>query len=176
MPDGLDQQAATTGASNEPSPRIVYRPLRRKLPDEYQAITHKFMVDGTEGRITVGLYENREPGEIIICIDKQGSTLAGLMETLSVSLSYNLQYGVPLKFLTDRLGGMRFEPSGWSGDQRMPYAKSLIDYIFRWLAITFLGEADGDTKEERGCDTELPDASASAVATGQLLPNDYTGF
>ena len=119
--------------------KVVFRPVRRKLPDERQSITHKFSIGGHEGYITVGMFDDGTPGEIFVTMAKEGSTISGLMDSFATSVSYNLQYGVPLKFLVDKFGHVRFEPSGWTGNQTIPYAKSIPDYIFRWLASKFLG-------------------------------------
>jgi|YNPMSStandDraft_1061717.scaffolds.fasta_scaffold04747_2 ribonucleoside-diphosphate reductase alpha chain len=119
--------------------RIVYRPTRRKLPDERQSITHKFSIAGHEGYITVGLYEDGQPGELFITMAKEGSTISGLMDSFATAVSYGLQYGVPLKFFVDKFSHVRFEPSGFTGNPQIPYAKSIMDYIFRWLALKFLG-------------------------------------
>jgi len=119
--------------------KVVYRPVRRKLPDERQSITHKFTIGGHEGYITVGMFEDGTPGEIFVTMAKEGSTISGLMDSFATSISYCLQYGVPLKFLVDKFGHVRFEPSGWTGNPQIPYAKSIPDYIFRWLATKFLG-------------------------------------
>ena len=122
--------------------KVVYRPVRRKLPDERESITHKFSIGGHEGYITVGMYEDGTPGEIFIAMAKEGSTISGLMDSFATAISYCLQYGVPLKFLVDKFAHVRFEPSGWTGNQKIPYAKSIPDYIFRWLALKFLGAED----------------------------------
>jgi ribonucleoside-diphosphate reductase alpha chain len=119
--------------------KIVYRPVRRKLPDERQSITHKFSIGGHEGYITVGLFEDGSPGEVFITMAKEGSTISGLMDSFATAVSYALQYGVPLKFFVDKFSHVRFEPSGWTGNPQVPYAKSIMDYIFRWLAAKFLG-------------------------------------
>jgi ribonucleoside-diphosphate reductase alpha chain len=119
--------------------KVVYRPVRRKLPDERRSITHKFSIGGHEGYITVGMYDDGAPGEIFITMAKEGSTISGLMDSLATAISFNLQYGVPLKFLVDKFAHVRFEPSGWTGNPQIPYAKSIIDYIFRWLGAKFLG-------------------------------------
>ncbi len=119
--------------------KIVYRPIRRKLPDERASITHKFSIGGHEGYITVGMYEDGSPGEIFIAMAKEGSTISGLMDSFATAISFNLQYGVPLKFLVDKFSHVRFEPSGWTGNPQIPYAKSIMDYIFRWLGAKFLG-------------------------------------
>ena len=142
--------------------KIVYRPVRRKLPDERSSVTHKFSIGGHEGYITVGLYEDGTPGEVFISMAKEGSTISGLMDTLATSISYGLQYGVPLKFFVDKFSHVRFEPSGWTGNPQVPYAKSIIDYIFRWLGARFLGitEANevGDTPKLRPTEPDLQPA------------------
>jgi ribonucleoside-diphosphate reductase alpha chain len=119
--------------------KVVFRPVRRKLPDERQSITHKFSIGGHEGYITVGMFEDGTPGEIFCTMAKEGSTISGLMDSFATGISYCLQYGVPLKFLVDKFGHVRFEPSGWTGNPQIPYAKSIPDYIFRWLGMKFLG-------------------------------------
>ncbi len=119
--------------------RIVYRPERRKLPPERRSITHKFSIGGHEGYLTVGLYDDGSPGELFITMAKEGSTISGLMDSFATAISYALQYGVPLKFFVDKFSHVRFEPSGWTGNETIPYAKSIMDYIFRWLGAKFLG-------------------------------------
>ena len=121
--------------------------LRKKLPDERQAITHKFSINGHEGYLTVGLYENGQPGEIFLLMAKQGSTISGLMDSLATSISIALQYGVPLQTLVDKFSHTRFEPSGFTKNPEIPIAKSITDYIFRWLASKFLSR---DEKEAAG--------------------------
>ncbi|HUO04896.1 MAG TPA: vitamin B12-dependent ribonucleotide reductase [Candidatus Binataceae bacterium] len=113
---------------------------RRKLPDERRSITHKFDIAGHEGYITVGQYEDGTPGEIFVSMSKQGSTISGLMDSFATAISYALQYGVPLQFLVDKFAHMRFEPSGFTKNPQIPYAKSIVDYLFRWMASKFLGE------------------------------------
>jgi ribonucleoside-diphosphate reductase alpha chain len=119
--------------------KIVYRPVRRKLEDDRNSITHKFSISGHEGYVTVGLYPDGTPGEVFIRMAKEGSTIAGIMDSFATSISYCLQYGVPLKFLVAKFGHVRFEPMGWTGNQQIPFAKSIPDYIFRWMALKFLG-------------------------------------
>jgi ribonucleoside-diphosphate reductase alpha chain len=138
---GKGAKAAAVSAKTEPviQERIVYRPIRRKLPDERQSITHKFSIGGHEGYITVGLFEDGTPGEIFITMAKEGSTISGLMDSFATAVSYGLQYGVPLKFFVDKFSHVRFEPSGWTGNPQVPYAKSIMDYIFRWMAAKYLG-------------------------------------
>jgi ribonucleoside-diphosphate reductase alpha chain len=115
-------------------------PHRRKLPDERKSITHKFDIAGHEGYITVGMYEDGTPGDIFVSMSKQGSTISGLMDTFATAISYALQYGVPLQFLVDKFAHMRFEPAGFTKNPQIPYAKSIVDYLFRWLASKFLDE------------------------------------
>jgi len=133
------EKKAAAAAAAAPSEKIVYRPVRRKLPDERRSITHKFSIGGHEGYITVGMYEDGAPGELFITMAKEGSTISGLMDAFATAISFNLQYGVPIKFLVDKFAHVRFEPSGWTGNQQIPYAKSIMDYIFRWLGAKFLG-------------------------------------
>ena len=123
------------------------RPLRRKLPDERRAITHKFDIAGHEGYITAGMYEDGQPGEIFITMSKEGSTISGLMDSFATAISMALQYGVPLRVLVDKFSHMRFEPSGFTKNPDIPIAKSIMDYIFRWLASKFL---DGEAQKEVG--------------------------
>jgi len=131
--------ATAAAAAAAPVERVVYRPVRRKLPDERRSITHKFSIGGHEGYITVGMYDDGAPGEIFITMAKEGSTISGLMDAFATAVSFNLQYGVPFKFLVDKFAHVRFEPSGWTGNQQIPYAKSIMDYIFRWMGAKFLG-------------------------------------
>jgi ribonucleoside-diphosphate reductase alpha chain len=112
--------------------------MRRKLPDERQALTHKFSVGEHEGYITVGLYENGQPGEIFLTMAKEGSTISGLMDAFATAISIALQYGVPLSTLVDKFSHTRFEPSGFTKNPEIPIAKSITDYIFRYLASRYL--------------------------------------
>jgi ribonucleoside-diphosphate reductase alpha chain len=113
-------------------------PVRRKLPDERQAITHKFEIAGHEGYITVGLFENGQPGEIFLVMAKEGSTISGFADAFAQAISYALQYGVPLQALVDKFSHVRFEPSGMTKNPDVRFAKSIVDYIFRWMASKFL--------------------------------------
>jgi ribonucleoside-diphosphate reductase alpha chain len=115
-----------------------YRPRRRKLPDERVASTHKFSIAGHEGYLTVGLYEDGNPGEIFLKMAKEGSTVSGLMDTIATMTSISLQYGVPLKALVDKFSHTRFEPSGFTNNKQIPIAKSVMDYVFRHLGNRFL--------------------------------------
>ncbi len=112
--------------------------VRHRLPEERASVTHKFSIAGHEGYITVGLYPTGQPGEIFIKMAKEGSTVSGLMDAFATSISLALQHGVPLKVLCEKFAHTRFEPSGWTGNEQIGYAKSLMDYIFRWLQLRFL--------------------------------------
>ena len=120
------------------------RPLRRRLPDERRAITHHFSIAGHEGYLTVGVYEDGSPGEIFVRMAKQGSTISGLMDSFATVVSLALQHGVPLDVLCAKFSHTRFEPSGWSGDPKIGYASSLMDYLFRWIELKFLKSEQGE--------------------------------
>ena len=114
------------------------RAVRHRLPDERLSITHKFSVGGHEGYLTVGLYKDGMPGELFITMAKEGSTVSGLMDSFACAVSLALQHGVPLKLMCEKFAHTRFEPSGWSHNQDIGFAKSIMDYIFRWLQLRFL--------------------------------------
>jgi len=120
------------------TPPVQPQPVRRKLPDERQAITHKFDIAGHEGYITVGLFENGMPGEIFLVMAKEGSTISGFADAFAQAVSYALQYGVPLQVLVDKFSHVRFEPSGITRNPQVRIAKSIVDYVFRWMATKFL--------------------------------------
>ena len=132
------QPPAPGSPPQAPSAAPTSKPYRRKLPDERSAVTHKFSVGAHEGYLTVGLYEEGQPGEIFITMAKEGSTVSGLMDSFATAVSLALQYGVPLKVLCDKFSHMRFEPSGWTNNAEIRFAKSIMDYIFRWMACKFL--------------------------------------
>jgi len=135
-------------AKEEPvaAPVVVLPPpdraVRRRLPDERKAVTHKFSIGGHEGYLTVGMYEDGQPGELFCVMAKEGSVVSGLMDSFATAISLSLQYGVPLKVLADKFSHTRFEPSGFTGNPNIPIAKSITDYIFRWLALKFLPRED----------------------------------
>src|SRR5437879_9448917 len=141
--------ALSSGASVEraPSPAALDlddnldappRAVRHKLKEERMSITHKFNIGGHEGYIIVGLHPNGEPGEIFIKMAKEGSTVSGLMDSFALAVSISLQHGVPLKLFCEKFAHTRFEPSGWSNNPDIEFAKSIMDYIFRWLHLRFL--------------------------------------
>jgi ribonucleoside-diphosphate reductase alpha chain len=138
--------------------QVVERPLRKRLPAERTAITHKFEVGGHEGYITVGLYEDGTPGEIFLRMAKEGSTVSGLMDSFATAVSLALQYGVPLPALVDKFSHTRFDPQGFTRNPEIPIAKSVMDYIFRWLASRFLPQEERD---RLGIIRREPDGSVS---------------
>ncbi len=139
---------------------------RRKLPSERNSITHKFSIGGHEGYITVGMYKDGTPGEIFIKMAKEGSTLSGIMDAFALSVSISLQYGVPLRALVDKFVNSRFEPSGYTGNPEIRYAKSIVDYIGRWLGGKFISPdyVDGDGAEDQD-DIAPPTTPAAAAKT-----------
>jgi ribonucleoside-diphosphate reductase alpha chain len=123
---------------------VEYKAMRRRLPDERKSITHKFDIAGHEGYLTVGLFDDGQPGELFVTMAKEGSTISGLMDAFATQTSYALQFGVPVKFMVDKFSHMRFEPSGFTKNKEIPIAKSIVDYIFRWMASHFLGIEEQD--------------------------------
>ena len=118
--------------------RVIERPMRRRLPETRGSITHKFNVAGHEGYLIVGLYEDARPGELFITMAKEGSTIGGLMDSLGTAISVALQYGVPVESLVTKFAHQRFEPMGMTTNSDIPFAKSLVDYIFRWMGMQFV--------------------------------------
>ena len=127
-------------AAEEAVGALPGQPVRRRLPDERQAITHKFDIAGHEGYITVGLFDDESPGEIFLVMAKEGSTISGFADAFAQAVSYSLQYGVPLQVLVDKFSHVRFEPAGLTKNPDVRIAKSIVDYIFRWMASKFLSE------------------------------------
>jgi ribonucleoside-diphosphate reductase alpha chain len=166
------QPLSTSEEKDKEDPPEAGKPMRKKLPDERQAITHKFSVSGHEGYLTVGLYEDGQPGEIFVVMAKEGSTISGLMDGLATSISIALQYGVPMKTLVTKFSHTRFEPSGFTNNPQIPIAKSVMDYIFRWLASKFLS-----TEEQRAVGIVLRDSDGEVIPSDGLsiLPADTVG-
>ena len=171
-----DEKAATIGAAVA-APAIVPAEVpvaaqqelfqgtkRRKLPSERNSITHKFSVGGHEGYITVGMYADGHPGEIFIKMAKEGSTLSGIMDAFALSVSISLQYGVPLRALVDKFVNSRFEPSGYTGNPKIRYAKSVVDYIGRWLGAKFISTDYFDS------DAAMGETEATAVTVIASTP------
>jgi ribonucleoside-diphosphate reductase alpha chain len=155
--------------------RIVERPLRRRLPDTRNAMTHKFDVGGHEGYITVGLYDDASPGEIFIRVAKEGSTIGGLMDTIATLVSVSLQYGVPVESLVRKFEHVRFEPAGLTRNPEIPFAKSLVDYIFRWLAMEFVHGYRAANAPNRDSRSAPPELESKQESPAQPAPQKKGG-
>jgi ribonucleoside-diphosphate reductase alpha chain len=136
------QPLSTKGDDAKAPVVAANQPVRHRLPDTRASIAHKFSIEGHEGYIHVGMYEDGSPGEIFVTMAKEGSTISGLMDAFATSISLTLQYGVPLYDLVQKFSHMRFEPMGRTENRELPVAQSIVDYIFRWLASQFLTEQD----------------------------------
>lgn len=170
------------GDDSKQAPQVA-APARRRLPSTRQSLTHKFSVGGHEGYVTVGLFEDGTPGELFITMAKEGSTIGGLMDVVGTEMSMGLQYGVPLEVFVNKFSHSRFEPSGWTNNPDIPNAKSVVDYIFRWLGMEFLTgyrEANAPVRETEEETTEATAAEATkavatattaTVATPEVLPD-----
>ena len=171
-------QPLSTGKAEEKDPRtkgVSYeqadgpKAARHRLPTERMAITHKFTIGGHEGYITVGMYKDGTPGEIFIVMAKEGSTVSGLMDAFATSVSMALQYGVPLRVLVDKFSHTRFEPAGFTGNPEVPIAKSVMDYIFRWLEVKFLKRKDDtEAEEEAGHILQVVAAHPEYITTSRV--------
>jgi len=169
--------------------RVVERPLRRRLQDTRRSYTHKFNVAGHEGYLTVGLYEDGAPGELFITMAKEGSTVGGLMDSLGTAISVALQYGVPVESLVSKFSHQRFEPAGMTHNPDIPFAKSLVDYIFRWMGMQFIpGYRAANAPARGGSSTPEPSIAddpdhaltpardkADEVAKGLTRPDNGNG-
>ena len=147
------------------------QPVRRKLPDERQAITHKFDIAGHEGYITVGLFDDSTPGEIFLVMAKEGSTISGFADAFAQAVSYSLQYGVPLQVLVDKFSHVRFEPAGLTKNKDIRVAKSIVDYVFRWLATKFLSP---EAQFHAGVNVsgEVATENGEQLTFGEAIPTD----
>ena len=159
-----DVKKAAPEAHAAPVPAL---PVRKKLSEERQAITHKFDIQGHEGYITVGLYEDGMPGELFLVMAKEGSTISGFADAFAQAISYALQYGVPLQVLADKFSHMRFEPSGMTKNPQVRFAKSIVDYVFRWLATKFLS-ADAQYRMGVNVAEAAPAGDAEQLKLGVL--------
>ncbi len=178
--------AEAAAAAAKADAAVARTPVRRKLPDERQAITHKFDIAGHEGYITVGLFEDGQPGEIFLVMAKEGSTISGFADAFAQAISYALQYGVPLQALVDKFSHVRFEPSGMTRNPEIRFAKSIVDYIFRWLASKFLSPeaqyhagVNGRELDDHNGHTLTPTSAAAhsdtAASVGKpTVPNPYS--
>jgi ribonucleoside-diphosphate reductase alpha chain len=167
----LRTDAGDKAKDEAPAEEAERKPMRRRMPKERQSITHKFSIGGHEGYITAGMYEDGTVGEIFLTdIGKEGSTLRGMMNAFATSISIALQYGVPLETLVRKFSYMRFDPEGATGNPEIPFAKSMPDYIMRWLASRFL---DVDVCEELGIMT--PEVRTRKAEMEALMRGDTAG-
>jgi len=173
--------AGDADAVEEERARIVHRPMRRRLPDTRRSMTHKFNIAGHEGYLTVGLYEDGRPGELFITMAKEGSTIGGLMDSLGTATSVALQYGVPLESLVRKFTHQRFEPAGMTANREIPIAKSLVDYIFRWLGLQFIDgyraevapQRDGDDTPTQGGERWNPTDGSAPIRRQSPAPTGH---
>ncbi|MDE0425954.1 MAG: vitamin B12-dependent ribonucleotide reductase [Candidatus Poribacteria bacterium] len=158
-----DSESEGTDVTLSDAEQPAAHPVRRRLPDERRAIAHKFSIGGHEGYIHVGLYEDGSPGEVFLRMNKEGSVISGLMDSVAILTSVALQYGVPLESLVNKFSHVRFEPSGFTSNSEIPMAKSIMDYVFRWLGTKFLS---GEPQES----PEIPDFDEQMVPPEELHP------
>jgi len=172
------QPLNTSSESDKAAAKVTAAPRRERLPDTRRSVTHKFNVGGHEGYITVGLYDDGRPGELFITMAKEGSTIGGLMDAFGTAVSMSLQYGVPLEVYVKKFSHTRFEPWGYTKNPDIPVAKSLVDYLFRWMGTEFIpgyreanrpggygGESSGG-EAAAGGDTETERKPAATMASG----------
>jgi ribonucleoside-diphosphate reductase alpha chain len=146
--------------------QMVQRAQRRRLPDTRRSLTHKFNVAGHEGYLTVGLFEDGQPGELFITMSKEGSTIGGLMDSLGTATSIALQYGVPVSSLVSKFSHQRFEPAGMTENRDIPFAKSLVDYIFRWMGMQFVAGYREANSPQRSM---VEEPAATTVSAGPIV-------
>ena len=158
----------------EPAPQIIYQPRRERLPHTRRSLTHKFDIQGHEGYINVGFYPDGRPGELFITMAKEGSTIGGLMDVLGTAISIGLQYGVPLEVFVNKFAHSRFEPAGFTKNPDIPIAKSIADYIFRWLGMEFIpGYREANAPRRPGADESEPAPAGHSGAQGQRPPHRH---
>jgi ribonucleoside-diphosphate reductase alpha chain len=170
------QPLNTSSETDKAAAKVTAAPRRERLPDTRRSVTHKFNVGGHEGYITVGLYDDGRPGELFITMAKEGSTIGGLMDAFGTAVSMSLQYGVPLEVYVKKFSHTRFEPWGYTKNADIPVAKSLVDYLFRWMGTEFIpgyreanrpgGYGDGGGETGSGGDTETERKPAATTASG----------
>ena len=169
----LSTSSGSSGEAPAPVATATPSPIRRKLPDERQSITHKFVIGNHEGYIHVGLYPDGAPGELFITMSKEGSTISGLMDSFATAVSLGLQYGVPLRSIVDKFSRTRFEPSGWSGHADIGHASSVLDYIARWLELKFLTEGGQAARQSKDVgQVQQPQQPRAERATQAVIEND----
>ncbi|KKW44203.1 MAG: Ribonucleotide reductase of class II (Coenzyme B12-dependent), partial [Parcubacteria group bacterium GW2011_GWA2_56_7] len=157
------RRAVKDSATQVAKEAVAYAPRRRRLPDDRRSLTHKFSIANHEGYITVGLYDDGTPGELFVTLSKHGSTLRGLMDSLATAVSIGMQYGVPLNVLAKKFVHNRFEPSGFTTNKDIRIAKSIVDYIFRWMALKFLS---ADEARALGVNIPVKDEDAVEMTEG----------
>ena len=187
QPAPAAQPAKAAGPVDQADAEHPPMAVRHRLHQERASITHKFSIGGHEGYITVGMYPGGEPGEIFITMAKEGSTVSGLMDSFALAISIALQHGVPLKLLCDKFAHTRFEPSGWTNNSDIGYAKSIMDYIFRWLQLRFIDGQQGElfanfrpkpvasieaVEEAPSAAPSLPTTSDKRLTTGKIHAAD----
>ena len=167
----LNTQSEEGKGAEKIKEKIVFKPRRERLPDTRQSITHKFNITGHEGYLNVGLYPDGRPGELFITMAKEGSTVGGLMDSFGTAISMSLQYGVPLEVLVNKFSHTRFEPMGNTTNPDIRIAKSMVDYIFRWMGITFLaGYREASSGLSKSDAPAAAPASNGAVAAKKIAP------
>jgi len=165
-PETIDSNAS---GSSEGAKNHGNYPAVRRLPDERHSLTHHFSIGGQEGYVTVGLYEDGTPGEMFIRMAKEGSPVSGLMDSFATAVSLALQYGVPLQVPCDKFSHTRFEPSGCSADPKIGYAKSLMDYLFRWPELRLLKGEQGILFELSNGKQRQTEAGNAAKALSEIV-------
>ena len=171
--------AETASIRMSPHPPIVTgprqgQPRRERLPHTRRSLTHKFDIQGHEGYINVGFYPDGRPGELFITMAKEGSTIGGLMDVLGTAISIGLQYGVPLEVFVNKFAHSRFEPAGFTKNPDIPIAKSIADYIFRWLGMEFIpGYREANAPKRPAAETESEPDEPTAIATPMLKVNGH---
>ena len=157
------------------APALAAMPNRRRLPATRPSITHKFDVANHEGYLNVGLYEDGTPGELFVTMSKEGSTVGGMMDAFATAISLCLQYGVPLEALVRKFTHQRFEPSGMTTNREIPFAKSIVDYVFRWLGLVFLEEFRKAQAAEGALPADPSPVGGETAALPPAAPEDKDG-
>jgi ribonucleoside-diphosphate reductase alpha chain len=172
-PHGESEERAEPAYVEKIVERIIERPMRRRLNDTRRSITHHFNVAGHEGYLTVGMYDDGFPGELFITMSKEGSTIGGLMDSLGTAISVALQYGVPVESLVTKFAHQRFEPMGITTNRDIPFAKSLVDYIFRWMGMEFIkGYRESNAPPRAAASNGGGDSAAGVAASSHNVKED----
>jgi ribonucleoside-diphosphate reductase alpha chain len=163
--DGCKRSQPLSTSKDGDKKLLEAKAVRRRMPDERQAITHKFSIAGHEGYLTVGMYEDGSPGEIFLSMAKEGTVVSGLVDSIAIAVSLALQHGVPLSLLVEKFSHTRFEPAGFTGNPQIPMAKSVLDYVFRWLSLKFLNGQEAQAAEQ---EAKLPTITKDLPVQGKL--------